>query len=276
MNIKDYIASGIVESYVMGLATEAERSEFEQLCTRYPELVAERRQFEESLESHATRHAEAPPDEVRAKIFAALAGMKPEALSSDSPNRAASASMENRNFRGSLAWLRTVAAAAVILLVVMVVLYIRQSRQNADLANENSRLKETVDTNQRLIEKIRQETAVVSNPNSIVVNMTGTKIAPQSRANVYWDSTSSSVYLVVKNMPRLPSDRQYQLWALIDKGQKDLGVFDGTDSAGANVILKMNDTKRAQAFAITIEKKGGSPHPTLDSLQSVGKTELTQ
>ena len=274
MNIKDYIASGIIESYVMGLATEAERAGFEELCAQYPELVAERKRFEESLESYAARQAELPPGDVRAKILQAIQGVGPAASASNSPNDIIT--MENSSALRVAGWLRLVAAASVLLLVAMVVLYIQASRQNSDLVKENSDLKEKVVTNQRVIDKIKGEASVLRNPNSIVVNMTGTRIAPQSRADVYWDSTSSSVYLVVKNMPKLPSDRQYQLWALIDKGQKDLGVFDGADSAGDNVILQMKDTRRAQAFAITIEKKGGSPHPTLDSLQSVGKTELTQ
>jgi hypothetical protein len=42
------------------------------------------------------------------------------------------------------------------------------------------------------------------------------------------------------------------------------------------VILQMKDTRKAQAFAITIEKKGGSPSPTLEKMQSLGKTILTQ
>ena len=42
--------------------------------------------------------------------------------------------------------------------------------------------------------------------NTTVVNMVGTKVAPKSSANVYWDSTSTNVYLVVKNMPKLPTD----------------------------------------------------------------------
>jgi anti-sigma-K factor RskA len=74
-------------------------------------------------------------------------------------------------------------------------------------------------------------------------------------------------------MPQLPSDKQYQLWALIDNKQKSLGVFDATDQ---NIILKMDSTKKAQAFAITIEKRGGKPTPTLDSLTSIGKTQLSQ
>jgi anti-sigma-K factor RskA len=74
-------------------------------------------------------------------------------------------------------------------------------------------------------------------------------------------------------MPQLANNKQYQLWALIDGKPKDLGVFDARQD---NVMIQMNDTKKAQAFAITIEKKGGVPTPTLDSLQSEGKTQLTQ
>lgn len=273
MTIKDYIASGIIESYVMGLATDEERAEFERMCIQYPELVAERTKFEESLESFAAGQAELPPGEVRTRVLEAIASLGP-AASSRPANRIVT--MENAKSLRNQGLLRFVAAAAIILLVGMIVLYVQVSRRNDELTKDNEILQGRLDTNQAVLDRIKNEQKVVGDPNAIVVNMTGTKIAPRSSANVYWDSTSSAVYLVVKNMPKLPSDRQYQLWALIDNGQKDLGVFDGSDSAGGNVILKMNDTKTAQAFAITIEKKGGSPHPTLDSLQSVGKTALTQ
>jgi anti-sigma-K factor RskA len=71
-------------------------------------------------------------------------------------------------------------------------------------------------------------------------------------------------------MPRLPTEQQYQLWALIDGKPKDLGVFDVNDD---KVILKMKNTQRADAFAITIEKKGGNAGPTLEKMQSMGKTK---
>lgn len=72
MNLKEYIASGIIESYVMGLASESERTEFEQMCAQYPELVAERRKFEESLEAYASEQAVRPPEEVKAKVLKAI------------------------------------------------------------------------------------------------------------------------------------------------------------------------------------------------------------
>jgi anti-sigma-K factor RskA len=253
VNLKEYIASGIIESYVMGVASEAERTEFEQMCAQYPELVAERRKFEESLEAYASEQSMRPPKEVKAKILKAIITME-----------------NSTKLRGSIGLLRFVAAAAVILLIGMVVLYYQVNQQNKELANTNKALLDKVNADEVTINKIKRE---VSIPNTTIVSMVGTKRAPQSTANVYWDSTNSNVYLMVTNMPQLPSDKQYQLWALIDKTQKSLGVFDATDQ---NIILKMDSTKKAQAFAITIENRGGKPHPTLDSLTTMGKTELTQ
>ena len=78
-------------------------------------------------------------------------------------------------------------------------------------------------------------------------------------------------------MPQLPSDKQYQLWSIINgqNGQlqpSSLGLFD----AGENqkVILKMSNVKKADAFAITIENRGNTKGPNLEQLQSMGKTKI--
>lgn len=267
INLKEYIESGIIESYVMGLANESERAEFEQFCTQYPELVAARRKFEESIESFAFEQALPTPPEVKGKILKAI---------SNPPKNSTMENSKNPPVR-SMALPRLVAAASVILLIGMIWLYYQAKQQNKDLVDENARLKVSRDTTQSILNRIVDEQkanqSVVTDPNTTVVNMVGTKVAPKSSANIYWDSTSSSVYLVVKNMPKLPNDQQYQLWALIDGKPTDLGVFDATDN---KVILKMKNTKKAQAFAITIEKHGGAPSPTLDSMQSLGKTLQSQ
>ena len=113
-------------------------------------------------------------------------------------------------------------------------------------------------------------------PNIAVVNLVGTTPA-KATANIYWDSTSADVYLVVKNMPQLPSDKQYQLWSIINGpgGQlqpNSLGLFDLGDNK--KVILKMSNVKKADAFAITIENRGNTGGPNLEQLQSMGKTRL--
>ena len=137
----------------------------------------------------------------------------------------------------------------------------------------NDVLKAKADSASNVLTTIVAEIDAARKHNVTVVNMVGTKIAPKSSANVFWDSTSQSVYMVVKNMPKLPSDKQYQLWALINGKPKDLGVFDVSDE---KFIIKMNGTQKADAFAITIEQKGGSPTPNLDKLESSGSTKASQ
>ncbi|WP_414709910.1 anti-sigma factor domain-containing protein [Puia sp.] len=181
--------------------------------------------------------------------------------------------MENSANTRSSGVLRFVVAAAIVLLVAMGYLYFQTRRENRDLSSANDRLRDKVTETDSILKQIIGEQKAISDSNTVVVNMVGTKVAPKSSANVYWDSTSSKVYLVVRNMPELPSDQQYQLWALIDGKPTDLGVFDARDQ---KVILQMKGTKKAQAFAITIEKKGGSAGPTLEKMQSLGKTMLTQ
>ena len=257
MNVQEYIESGIIESYVMGLASEPERAEFERLCTQYPELVAARRKFEERLEGYASENAVPPPPEVKVKVLEKIITMQDQ----KEPARSSKDAIR------PLLLPRFVAAASILLLIGMGYLYYQTKQENKDLTDTNDRLKTSLDTTRNILQRIVSEQKdVVSNPNVTVVNMVGTQVAPKSSANIYWDSASSNVYLVVKNMPKLPSDQQYQLWALIDSKPKDLGVFDATDQ---KVILKMKNTQKAQAFAITIEQKGGSPSPTLQKMQSI-------
>jgi len=65
MNIKEYILSGIIESYVLGLASEEERKEFEQLCARYAELTDFQGSFEEVLKAYVLENQVAPPEHLR-------------------------------------------------------------------------------------------------------------------------------------------------------------------------------------------------------------------
>jgi anti-sigma-K factor RskA len=272
VNVQEYIESGIIESYVMGLASEPERAEFERLCTLHPELLAARKKFEERLEGYASENAVIPPPEVKVKVLEAIGKPASRAETSSIPPKIVTMSNE-KGKAGTPFMPRLVAAASIILFLATGYLYYQTKQENKDLADRNDRLNVSLDTTRNILNRIIDETKVVSDPNTMVVNMVGTTVAPKSSANIYWDSASSNVYLVVKNMPKLPNDKQYQLWALIDKEKVDLGVFDATDD---KVILKMKNTKKAQAFAITIEKKGGSSSPTLDSLQSVGKTMQSQ
>jgi anti-sigma-K factor RskA len=67
-----YIQSGIVESYVLGLASPAEVAEFEQLLPHFPQLKDALSDFEYQLELFAIDHEVPPPPGSRERIEARL------------------------------------------------------------------------------------------------------------------------------------------------------------------------------------------------------------
>ncbi len=267
MDIKEYISSGIIESYVLGLATPEEKSEFEKLCLEYPELVDARTDFELALEVRLMGLGVAPADDVKDKVMDSI-------RQESSLNKTKIIHMENQNTTRSSSSLRWVAAASVILLLASAYFAYNFYSKNKKLESELTKSK---DEQTRMDAQLKQ-LEMVTDPNVAVVNLKGTEKAPKSSASVYWDSTAANVYLVVKNMPKLPNDKQYQLWTIIN-GQDgslqptSMGLFDvGEDG---KIILKIDKgAKKADAFAITIEKRGNTGGPTLEELQVMGKPSL--
>jgi len=167
---------------------------------------------------------------------------------------------------------RWLAAASVILLLVAGYFAYQFYNQTKELKNANRDLEAKLKTSDSVLNRIAEEKKVMSDPKVTVVNLVGLAKAPASSASIYWDSTSANVWLLVKNLPQLPSDKQYQLWAIIEGKPKNLGLFD--PQAENKVMLKMNNTQKADAFAITIENRGNTGGPNLEELQTMGKPKL--
>jgi len=68
MVVKEYIESGILETYVMGAASEAEVKELLYLKSRYPEINLALKELEEDMERIAQNMAMIPPPAVWDRI----------------------------------------------------------------------------------------------------------------------------------------------------------------------------------------------------------------
>ena len=254
MNIQEYISSGMIESCVLGLASPEENAEFEKLCAQYPEIRTARESFEVLLEKQGMENAIAPPPDLKQKISDAIFNAEKE--SGEIPVKSLSPVRKTN-------WLRIAAAACVILLAGSLWL-------NFSLRKENKDLKASLNnSNERMAQIEADANMIQGNAASKVAVLTGTSVSPQSYATVYWDTASHDVYLLVNNMPKPPSDQQYQLWALLNGEPIDMGVFEITEKPLQ--VYRMKNAQAAQAFAITMEKKGGNPTPTMDKLYVMGK-----
>ncbi|MEO7923650.1 MAG: anti-sigma factor [Chitinophagaceae bacterium] len=232
MNTQEYISSGIIESYVLGLASIEERNELEKMCEQYPEVLQARTAFELALEKQAMENAIMPPVLLRDKVFAAIADA---GTARQAPVR-------------SMSWLKYAAAACIILLAGSLYWNISLSRKNKELRSSYDNTIAKLNDLQNDIKVLQQ------NPNVKMASMKGQNISPASFATVYWDTTSQDVYLMINNMPVPPSDKQYQLWAFLDGKPIDMGLIEIT--AKPLQLYRLKKAQAAQAFAITLEKKG--------------------
>jgi len=84
--------------------------------------------------------------------------------------------------------------------------------------------------------------------------------APNANAVVVWDEKKQRGILKVMQLPRNAADRDYQLW-LVDpryENPVDGGVFHVANDGMLSVAFHPNTPVReAQAFAISLERKGG-------------------
>jgi anti-sigma-K factor RskA len=273
VNIQDYISSGIVESYVLGLASNEEQLEFEQLCASHAALRQAREAFEISLEHHALDTAVAPPASIKQKIWNDLnldTNSAPVINMQQTDNKIQSPAPVR-----SIGFAKFLAAASIILLVGSTLLnFYFYSQYKSSVA----KLDELIASNQQLADnrnimqaKLQQYEAsfdMIKDSNMAVIAMKGQPVAPQGLTTVYWNKQTRDVYLLVNNLPLPGVGKQYQLWAIVDGVPVDAGLL---ETNAPIAFVKMKNIPKAQAFAITLENTGGNKTPTMP-IYVVGKT----
>ena len=262
MNVTEYIASGILESYVMGAVSDQERREVECLSAIYPEVRNELDDLSKAIENYALLHSLEPPVELKAKLMAQLDfNEQPPTIVRPMPIDRDSAP----TYRST--WI--VAASVGLLVLIFSFFLLSELRTNhntmASLRNANSSLASEVKQLRDHQSQADQTLALLRQPGTRTLELKGNEKAPSGNVLVFWNARTRQVAVEVQSLPALPADQQYQLWSLVDGKPIDAGVFDATTSG--QLVQRLNRSiGRADAFAVTVEKRGGSPTPTMSTL----------
>jgi anti-sigma-K factor RskA len=272
VNVQEYILSGIVESYVLGLASPEEMAEFENMCAAHGEVRAARNAFELKLEERLNEHKLDPPRELKSRIFSKI-GMEKE---QESPRVV---TQGKPKLVPRIGFAKYVAAASLLLLAGSVGLnfylleqYKKTIAQNKELVDAQMQVAATNKILQTKLSNDETALTLMRDPIMAVIKLPGvpTSPAPLSQATVYWNTETKDVYLLVNQLPRPEANKEYQLWAIVDGKPVDAGVFDLTEGIS---FVKLKNIPRAEAFAVTLENKGGSPTPTMSAMYVIGKVE---
>ena len=271
MDIQQYIASGIIEAYVLGIASDEEVRELESLSVLHPEINATVEEYRQALEEFSTLHKIAPPPGLKEEIWSAL-----EKESGTTQSQAEKSNVvsfpPNRGKRK--AYVAPLAAAVVLLigsLLLNFVFWNRSKSNEAELASMKTKQEKMLADNQGFQQQLlraQQHFQMLLDPAVKSITLAGVGNHTDNSAMIFWDSRTKEVYLSLKNMPPPPSGKQYQLWAIVDGKPVDAGVYALQQK---EAMQKMKVIPVAEMFAITLEKEGGSPTPTLEEMFVAGK-----
>ncbi len=303
MDIQQYIASGIIEAYVLGIASDEEVRELESLSIQYPEINAAAEEYRKALEQFSELHAVTPPPGLKEQIWSALEQenatekstmLEQPGATSDNPSfpfgegkmvsnpRPLEPQSNARHddhvvpFTPAPAKTKVAPFAAAIVLLIgslifNFVFWNRSRSVETEMASmktqQEKMLADNLDFKQRLA-LAQQRFQLLLDPAVKTVVLAGVGNHTANSAMILWDSRSKEVYLSLKNMPPPPDGKQYQLWAIVDGKPVDAGVYALQQQ---EAMQKMKVIPVAQMFAITLEKAGGSPSPTLDEMYVAGK-----
>lgn len=280
MDYKEYIASGIIERYVIGAVSDQERREVECMSSIYPELMDELRLAQSTIEKYMESIAVEPPVELKQSIMETI--KKVEQDPAENKGKIVTMTPENKESqqtkviemkpKSRLNW---AVAAAVVPLIGLGVMYFseRNSRIEAttQLANVEAEVEKQFEDSlsglRQTLDQSQAYQALILDESTKEVLLAGTDLSPESQARVFWSDAKKQFMLVSDRLPTPISSKQYQLWAIADGVPVDLGVLDKESTI---VSPKEIDLKNIQAFAITLEKNGGSVEPTLDQMYVVG------
>ncbi len=276
MDLNNYISSGILERYVLGDVSKQELQEVECMSHIYPEIEHELLEMQKGIENLALKLAKDPAPHVKAKILTAIKDtlQVPDEVEVDTGTVIAmQPKKQPGQFLGKL-W----AAASILIIIGLSTLgyswYTSAEQANSELATANTTILELEDEKNTLdvnYADAADQLAFVSAASTEKVIMPGTEKYPSDYATVFWDQSTERVLLDAEKMPSNGTDESYQLWALIDGNPKSMGVFEKDDTTNQRqLLIEMERTDLADAFAITAEPKGGSESPTLANLRVIG------
>ncbi|RCS26836.1 anti-sigma factor [Polaribacter sp. WD7] len=256
MDIKEYIASGILELYVAGTLSEKENEEVYAVIKEHPEVLQEVISIERAILFLSDAAKKDTPYSF-SRLQKKLNGNAPKIIP---------ISKSKINWSQFTGW-----AAAVLLGSVLIYTVNQNNTLKTQIAAEKQQLEKQIDKASNNLAEAEKLIEVFRDKDIISIPLAGQVASPNSYAKVYWDKKTNSIYLDAKGLPEPPKGKVYQVWSLklAPLTPTSLGTID-TFTADTNKIFAIDNPNDSEAFGITLEPEGGSASPTLEQLYALG------
>ncbi len=264
MSKNDIIESGILERYILGTTSAEENSFVQEKCKEFPELNQELDAIELALVNYATASSTlnaASKNKIKEKVVTEI-------------NSGTQTKQETKIIPLNTLYYRMGIAASALLLVTSLVYNMMMRNELSEAKEEVAKMKEneTEMDNTLLVQttemdKLHKKMDMLTDPTTKNIVLNGMNSMANKKAMVHFNPVTKEVYFNAKDLQMADATKQYQLWAIVDGKPVDMGMI---DLDGKDIFQRMKTVDNAQAFAVTIEKKGGSPTPSLETMCLMG------
>jgi len=260
-----------------------EADKIEQLAKLFPEVQAELDRISESLEAFGNMATVTPSAPVKDNLMGKLRAMKEEEQKvipfgsvGKKENETGNSGLESPvreipKRANKPSWLLAASFIGLIVSVGGLIYFFSQHKQSqtelASLKQQVDTLRTNSTTQQQQILAYSQTMQMMHDATYKKIELTNVPGKPTAMAQVLWNTKTKEVFIADVSLPQAPSNKQYQLWAIVDGKPVDAGML----GDAKNLAQKMKVFERAEMFAITLEQKGGSPTPTMEEMYVAGK-----
>ena len=266
----------------MGALTPQEEAQVQADISRNPELAKEVAAIEEALLSYAVSQSMAPPPELKDKIWDSIQRSMAEVdglerLKKDIEAEKKTATLiplvpSSRPTRWNYAaiWVALISSVAL-----NTVFWYQNSQQKQATTALATRL-DTMASRERALNEVvnnytKSKNMMADTSMQTIVMHTVVKGHPMA-ATIYWSKDKAEAYVMIDALPEPPKGMQYQLWVMQDGKPVDMGVLPNAMANTASIQKVDKKVLSGEAFAISLEKEGGSPSPTMANIYVMGKS----
>lgn len=208
-----------------------------------------------------------PRAELRAKTLAAIVHGAAPGTSDGRPLEFRSAPVVMR--RATATWPQWLAAAAALVAVASLGGLMRTrselSGMRETLAVWQARVaqaEQSASASRTELVTHRQTLNVMTSDDLLQVALKGVAPAGRAEGRAFLSRASNALIFSARDLPALPPDRVYQLWAIADGKPVSAGLFTPDARGRSQLVTELALSAPPVAFAVTVEPRGGVPSPT--------------
>jgi anti-sigma factor RsiW len=281
VNIQTLITSGVLDLYVLGLASDEERAEVEDNLSKYPEIQEEINSIRRALILYASAHAVQVPDDVKASILQSLdknVSSRSRLKSKETQPATVTETPKTIRQEHPVSWFKasnivTGLLALGFLIAVAAAFYFfnKASAFKSELSmviNELSSLKAASESSGNETSTITAQWNFLRKRTVKLVRLNGNGANKNLSARLHYATDTKESLFDFIEAPATGQDEYLFLWAITNGRVSRIGKLEKQPDNGT--LQKLNLFDLPQSFIITIEPVAEPAKASLDKIVLAG------